>query len=301
MGLFSRVNYEGGPWQGYGRAKQSSTEDEKRRALLSIAQARYEESIQYPIDGFFGVDFKHLLAGKDLLEIGSNHGGAAFYYYSTFKVKSLTGIDTTDSQAEISNLFFRNMGATSNYLFQKAFAEALPFASESFDAILSFDVIEHVQDVPKTLSECHRVLRPGGKAFLAFPSYYHPVGHHLNAVTVAPCIHWFYSSKTLMAVYYDILDANPEYRDKQGETRKELRPWEKLCGINGVTLTRFREYIKQQPWKSSIHVPLPLGAGSHLINQYPFLKPLTSIFAVGTRLPILWEFCNHRIAYILCK
>lgn len=42
----------------------------------------------------------------------------------------------------------------------------LSFRDESFDFVLSFDVFEHVPEYTKALSECSRVLKPGG--FLLF-------------------------------------------------------------------------------------------------------------------------------------
>ncbi len=41
-------------------------------------------------------------------------------------------------------------------------AEALPFASGAFDAVLLADVLEHLDDFPRALAESSRVLKPGG-------------------------------------------------------------------------------------------------------------------------------------------
>ena len=51
-------------------------------------------------------------------------------------------------------------------------AERLPFADRTFVGVVAGDVIEHVGDQGATLLEAHRVLRPGGRLFLASPNRY---------------------------------------------------------------------------------------------------------------------------------
>jgi SAM-dependent methyltransferase len=48
-------------------------------------------------------------------------------------------------------------------------APALPFASRSFDAVLSTQVLEHVAEPARMLTEIARVLRPGGCVLLSAP------------------------------------------------------------------------------------------------------------------------------------
>lgn len=48
-------------------------------------------------------------------------------------------------------------------------ALSLPFASQSFDAVFGFDVIEHVPDERSLVLEAVRVLRPGGQLVLTTP------------------------------------------------------------------------------------------------------------------------------------
>jgi SAM-dependent methyltransferase len=52
----------------------------------------------------------------------------------------------------------------------------VPAADESFDAVLSTQVLEHVEDPALYLSECFRVLRPGGRMLLSTHGIfvYHP-------------------------------------------------------------------------------------------------------------------------------
>ena len=47
--------------------------------------------------------------------------------------------------------------------------QPLPFSDRSFDTVLSFQVIEHIRDADRYLSEARRVLRPGGHLVLTTP------------------------------------------------------------------------------------------------------------------------------------
>ncbi len=58
-----------------------------------------------------------------------------------------------------------------------SWAEALPFASHSFDWVTASEVIEHLEEPAKFLREVHRVLRPGGRVLLTTPNrlqYFRP-------------------------------------------------------------------------------------------------------------------------------
>jgi SAM-dependent methyltransferase len=48
-------------------------------------------------------------------------------------------------------------------------ADALPFDRDTFDAVLSTQVLEHVPDPALALRECARVTRPGGSVLLTVP------------------------------------------------------------------------------------------------------------------------------------
>ena len=72
----------------------------------------------------------------------------------------------------------------------------LPFAANQFDLVWSSEVIEHVADTARWLSEARRVLAPGGRLALTTPShgrlrlavggierYSEPLGDHLHLYT----------------------------------------------------------------------------------------------------------------------
>jgi len=48
-------------------------------------------------------------------------------------------------------------------------AENLPFEDRCFDAVCTFDVLEHLPDEAPALMEAQRVLKPGGMLFISVP------------------------------------------------------------------------------------------------------------------------------------
>ncbi len=59
-----------------------------------------------------------------------------------------------------------------------AAGEFLPFPAESFSAILSHEVLEHVQDDRLAVEEMARVLQPGGRLILFVPNRGYPFETH---------------------------------------------------------------------------------------------------------------------------
>ncbi len=63
-------------------------------------------------------------------------------------------------------------------LLQVADAEALPFADESFDVVLSHEVIEHIPNDRAAACEMARVLCPGGRLVVFCPNRWYPFETH---------------------------------------------------------------------------------------------------------------------------
>ncbi len=50
-------------------------------------------------------------------------------------------------------------------------ARDLPFRTGSLDRIYCFDLVEHIDDVPRLMAEIHRSLRPGGRLLITTPHF----------------------------------------------------------------------------------------------------------------------------------
>lgn len=72
----------------------------------------------------------------------------------------------------------RRVAAWPNAAVLCAAGEALPFATASFDFILSHEVLEHVRDDRLSLGEMARVLKPGGRAAIFVPNRGYPFETH---------------------------------------------------------------------------------------------------------------------------
>jgi len=59
-----------------------------------------------------------------------------------------------------------------------AAAEALPYPDDTFDMVLSHEVLEHVQDDRLAMAEMVRVLKPGGRIVAFCPNRWYPFETH---------------------------------------------------------------------------------------------------------------------------
>jgi ubiquinone/menaquinone biosynthesis C-methylase UbiE len=100
--------------------------------------------------------------GGKLLEIGSGIGVDSVQLAKAgFEV---TAVDLTEAAIEVARRFAAERNVSID--FRIANAERLDFADESFDVVYSFGVLHHTPDIEKAVGEVHRVLKPGGKAYI---------------------------------------------------------------------------------------------------------------------------------------
>ncbi len=109
-----------------------------------------------------------LARGKRVLDLGCGTGyGSAEISKSA---ASVTGLDiSADAIAYVKQTYTQ-----SKMRFMLGSAAAIPVRNASFDLVVAFEVIEHIEEWRKLLEEARRVLAPGGQLVVSTPnkSYY---------------------------------------------------------------------------------------------------------------------------------
>ena len=99
----------------------------------------------------------------DVLEVGCGEGRGVEIIAPL--VDSFTGIDK--NAQVIDNL---KLKYPSENFFQTVIPPFLGLADNSYDVVISFQVIEHIKKDLTFLQEIHRVLKPGGRALISTPN-----------------------------------------------------------------------------------------------------------------------------------
>jgi len=100
------------------------------------------------------------LKGKKILEIGCGEGDRTKLFYTVSN--QVIGVDIVDDKVKKEH--------KNHFQFLLADARNLPFSDGCFDAVISFDVIEHIKDEKIVLNEIFRVCKKKGYLLLGTPN-----------------------------------------------------------------------------------------------------------------------------------
>ncbi|HEV2842492.1 MAG TPA: class I SAM-dependent methyltransferase [Chthoniobacterales bacterium] len=114
-----------------------------------------------------------------LLDAGCGTGGMLRVVREKFPLADLAGVDQSAHAVELA------AGRETGARLVSASVHELPFPKDSFDFVLSLDVLSHAGvDEALALHETHRVLSPGGRLILNLAAFDFLKGAHDSAVDV---------------------------------------------------------------------------------------------------------------------
>jgi SAM-dependent methyltransferase len=101
-------------------------------------------------------------AGRDVLEAGCGEGYGADLIAAT--ARTVTAVDYDAATVAHVRARYPRVGVLAANL------AALPMPDSALDVVVNFQVIEHLWDQPQFITECLRVLRPGGSLLISTPN-----------------------------------------------------------------------------------------------------------------------------------
>jgi SAM-dependent methyltransferase len=104
-----------------------------------------------------------------ILDVASGAGGPTVFISETTKCQ-VTGIDIDEPAVTNANRLARERQLDHRVRFELVdAAKALPFADETFDAVICIDAVNHLRDRRKVFTEWHRVLKRSGLLLFTDP------------------------------------------------------------------------------------------------------------------------------------
>jgi SAM-dependent methyltransferase len=139
----------------------------------------------------FGIAIPHT---AHILDFGCGAGRTVYSILDQGYINTV-GYDIKDY------LSLRDPADRSRFFIADAAGGRLPFDDNTFDLIISEQVLEHVMDQIGLLRELHRVMRPGGCAIHVFPAKYSPIEPHIHVPFGGVLGHrWWYKLWALLGI-----------------------------------------------------------------------------------------------------
>jgi ubiquinone/menaquinone biosynthesis C-methylase UbiE len=261
------------------------------RSIREHAAVRFRSDYHYAVFEYWRsakvlryLEAAGLRALGRVLDDGCGGGGMCVSFAE--EARAVVGIDPTERFLDAGIRVAREKGVK-NLTFARADGMRLPFASGSFDLVLSHAVIEHVADPAEYLREARRVLTPGGLLFLQTAPYLSPSGAHLPRLKVPVPLYLlvgrraaFAASRWLARHAPGWLDVDPEGSSFVTLARRGERKVDDL--LYCVTVRNLRHNIVQagfEPVRENLYVsglatrflPRPMSAR---LSRVPLLRDI---------------------------
>lgn len=213
-----------------------------------------------------------LLRGR-ILDVGCGDGITALGIALRCEPEELVGIDPFRGYRRLPAIL-RDNGLDPALIpsclrFLDADANAIPFADDRFDVVVSWGSLEHIAGgYAQALREIRRVLRPDG-LFFAHPGlYYGNYGHHLGEFCGEP---HFHLKRTPEQIREMVFGTPPNYIDRGGEFAAAAQYWQWFQELNPITVSGFERELRElgfEPWRVAIRTEDRIEY-THELLRYP--------------------------------
>lgn len=165
------------------------------------------------------------------LDVGSGMG--LFVLCGQLLDFNIWGIESSQDRYERSLTIARLLFADNHRpcTIAQATSNILPFATNSFDVVVSFQTLEHVQQLRATLQEIQRILKPNGLFFAQVPNYDSWYECHYGMLTPLPL------GKMITYHYLGLIGRPPKFLTHlQWISPRLLRPMLADTGFHHITV-----------------------------------------------------------------
>jgi SAM-dependent methyltransferase len=229
------------------------------------------------------------LSGRSILDVGCGVGGKSVYL-ALQGAREVVAIDIDDDRITEARSFAKSKSAQ-NIRFETGDSCSLDHPDNYFDLILFNDAFEHISDPSKTLEECYRILRPGGRIGLLFPPYNSPWGAHLFTHIRIPWAHLFFQDDVLVRFWQEqdskkrLHSKDMPFTARRTNMINSATSVPDMMSLNQMTISRFESIVSSVPLtvvSYSLHVP---GKLLNFLGRIPFIREyvVTRIVAILER------------------
>jgi ubiquinone/menaquinone biosynthesis C-methylase UbiE len=141
--------------------------------IPALFTSMYEKACRLVIGRYYRLVAGEIIADFEqgrILDLGTGPGYLPIEIAKRAPLVTLVGIDLSGSFIRMAREKALLAGLADRVHFEVGNATKLRFEDESFDRVISTGMLHMLRDPAGMLAECHRVLKPGGEAWIYDPA-----------------------------------------------------------------------------------------------------------------------------------
>ena len=186
--------------------------------------------------------------GSCVCDIGCGYGGSAKIFAEHYRARVI-GINVSKKQYELAKLFNAGL-ADVNFMHCDGLDNGLP--AGSFDAVVSVESSEHMQDKPAFFAEVSRLLRPGGRLVVVAWLAREQAGAAETKYLLEPICAEGRLPSMASAREYEAMLATAGFGNLEFEdlTRQVKKTW-RVCALRCLTRISSHQFLRQRFFDST--------------------------------------------------